>query len=281
MPAEVQPMKVIVASPSRSGTLGLYQAMQILGFRTYHLVECIANRGLPHMEVFEEAVTAEHNSLSGIKKYDRADYDRWLGDYSCIVEVPSYLGTGLIEAYVNDPDVKFILTERNPEKWATSINKTIGPNAEMSHQFPFLILKYFNATMYHTHTLIELIYRVMSKCTARGEAENVENIQKHYTEYVKKAKEVIPADRLCHIQLEDGLGWENICPFLDLPIPEQAYPGRNEPEKMHQLSKQMLKPMIMDAVTKLSAIAIPVVGITCWAAMKYGPKVVAAVGKPQ
>lgn len=56
--------------------------MQILGFRTYHLVECIANRGLPHMEVFEEAVTAEHNSLSGIKKYDRADYDRWLGDYS-------------------------------------------------------------------------------------------------------------------------------------------------------------------------------------------------------
>jgi hypothetical protein len=34
------------------------------------------------MEVVAEAITAQYNELSGIKKFDRADYDRWLGDYN-------------------------------------------------------------------------------------------------------------------------------------------------------------------------------------------------------
>lgn len=55
--------------------------MQILGFKTYHLYECIAVHGLPHMEVFEEAVIAQCNDLSGIKKFSKSDYERWLGEY--------------------------------------------------------------------------------------------------------------------------------------------------------------------------------------------------------
>ncbi|CAG8253674.1 unnamed protein product [Penicillium salamii] len=301
MPAEVQPMKVIVASPSRydtilsqrvtvdthqcpffsSGTLGLYQAMQILGFRTYHLYECIANRGLSHMKVFEEAVTAEHDSLSGIKKYKKADYEGWLGDYDCIVEAPSYLGTGLIEAYVHDPNVKFILTERDPKKWVTSINNTIGPNVELSRKFPFVILKHFDATLFHTHVVIDIIYRVMSGGTALGDAENTENMQQHYEEYIRRVKETVPTHQLCHIRLEDGLGWENICPFLGLPVPEQAYPDRNEPGKMQQLTQEMFKPMLVTAVIKLSAFVVPAVGITWWATINYGPMAVAALGKTQ
>jgi hypothetical protein len=65
-----------------SGTLGLYRAMRILGYKTYHLAECIFVHGLPHMEVFEEAITAQYNELSGVKKFDRSDYERWLGDYN-------------------------------------------------------------------------------------------------------------------------------------------------------------------------------------------------------
>jgi hypothetical protein len=55
--------------------------MRILGFKTYHLYECIAVHGLPHMEVFEEALIAQYDGLSGIKKYTKADYERWLGNY--------------------------------------------------------------------------------------------------------------------------------------------------------------------------------------------------------
>jgi hypothetical protein len=56
--------------------------MRILGYKTYHLYECMLVHGVPHMNVFAEAITAQHNDLSGLKKFNRADYDRWLGDYN-------------------------------------------------------------------------------------------------------------------------------------------------------------------------------------------------------
>ncbi|KAJ5456574.1 hypothetical protein N7530_011848 [Penicillium desertorum] len=275
MPAEVLPMKIIVASPSRSGTLGLYQAMRILGYKTYHFYECITVHGLPHMEICSEAITAQYNRLSGVKKYNRADYDKWLGDYDCLVEIPSMMGPDLIEAYIDDPGVKFILTERNPDKWATSVNNTAGVVIDMPYQFPFSILKYFDATLYRFLAMNELVYRAMSGCTGPGDAENAQNLRKHYTDYIKKVKEIIPADRLCYIRLEDGLDWENICPFLGVPIPEEAYPGRNEPEKFQKLVHEFLQPKMMVAVMRLSAVAVPAIGILGWAAVKYGPPALA------
>ncbi|CAG8162822.1 unnamed protein product [Penicillium olsonii] len=278
-PANPRPMKVVVASPSRSGTMGLYHAMKILGFKTYHLYECMVHCGTPHMEVCQEAVIAQCNDLSGIKKYSKADYEKWLGDYDCLVEVPSHVGSDILEAYADDPNVKFILTERDPDKWVTSVNKTAGALLDMPYTFPFVILKYFDATLYRFLVLNETLYRIMAKCTRPGEEDNAMALRKGYTDYIKKAKQIIPADRLCYIELEKGLGWENICPFLNLPIPDQDYPGRNEPEKFQALVQEFLQPKINAAIMRLSAIALPVVGVAGWAAFKYGPQAVAALKK--
>ncbi|CAI7673589.1 unnamed protein product [Penicillium bialowiezense] len=156
--------------------------MQILGFKTYHLYECIAVHGLPHMEVFEEAVIAQCNDLSGIKKFSKSDYERWLGEYDCLVEVTSHVGTDIIEAYADDPDVKFILTERDSEKWALSVNNTAGGLIDMPYMFPFVILKYFDATLYRFLVMNETVYRAISKCTRPGDADNIPSLQKHYTD---------------------------------------------------------------------------------------------------
>ncbi|CAG8936489.1 unnamed protein product [Penicillium salamii] len=259
--------------------MGLYQAMQILGFKTYHFYECIVNHGLPHMEVLQEAVTAQCNDLSGIKKYTKADYEKWLGEYDCLVEVPSHVGTDILEAYADDPNVKFILTERDPDKWVTSVNNTAGALIDMPYKFPFVILKHFDATLYRFLHLNETVYRAMSKCTKPGSADNAQALRKQYTDYIKKAKEIIPADRLCLIKLEDGLDWENICPFLELPIPAQAYPDRNEPERFQKLVQGFLQPKINAAIMRLSVVALPVVGVAGWAAMKYGPSAITALTK--
>jgi hypothetical protein len=65
----------------RSGTLGLYRAMQILGFKPYHLYECVAVHGVPHMQVFHEAIVAQYNRIAGVKKFTQSDFENWLGDY--------------------------------------------------------------------------------------------------------------------------------------------------------------------------------------------------------
>jgi hypothetical protein len=92
------------------------------------------------------------------------------------------MGPDLIEAYIDDPGVKFILTERNPDKWATSVNNTAGVVIDMPYQFPFSILKYFDATLYRFLAMNELVYRAMSGCTGPGDAENAQNLRKHYTD---------------------------------------------------------------------------------------------------
>lgn len=84
---------------------------------------------------------------------------------------------------------------------------------------------------------------------------------------IKQVKETIPADRLCLIQLEDGLDWESICPFLGLPVPDQAYPDRNEPEKFQKMVQDFIQPRIVAAAMKLGAVFIPVAGVLGWAAV--------------
>ncbi|KAI9924688.1 hypothetical protein MW887_006540 [Aspergillus wentii] len=262
VPAAIRQMKVIVASPSRSGTLGLYRAMQILGYNSYHLYECVAVHGVQHMKIFKEAITAQYYPSSGVKRITRADCDKWLADYDCLVEIPSYLGVDVIKAYANDPDVKFILTERSPEKWAKSVRNSVGKVVAMSGAFPFNILKYFDAFLWHFFDFNVLVYRAIG-------GENEELLYQYYTEYLEKVKTTLPADRLCLIRLEDGIDWETICPFLGVPVPQVAYPGRNEPEKFQAMVQEALQPKVTAAMMRMGAVVVPVLGILGWASKSY------------
>jgi hypothetical protein len=100
-----------------------------------------------------------------------------------------------------------------------------------------------------------------------------------YISSVKMVKEKIPKERLLVIRLEDGLGWEQICPFLEMPIPEEEYPRGNEPEKFKALLKGYMAPRMRNAMVKLATLVVPVVGVGAWLAMKHGPALyVAAMG---
>lgn len=64
-----------------SGTLSMYRAMNILGFKSYHFAECVLEKGLPHLKIFNEAITAQYNRLSGVKRYRKDDFERWMSGY--------------------------------------------------------------------------------------------------------------------------------------------------------------------------------------------------------
>lgn len=67
------------------------------------------------------------------------------------------------------------------------------------------------------------------------------------------------------VKLEEGLRWEQICPFLDLPIPDEKYPRGNEPEKFRKLLESHLKPRVQLAVLRLGALAVTALGIIGYA----------------
>ncbi|KAJ5110031.1 hypothetical protein N7532_002676 [Penicillium argentinense] len=278
-PKEIRRKKVIVASPSRSGTLGLYAAMKILGYRPYHLYECVCVQGSTHIKIFREAIIAQYNWLSGVKRLRKPDCEKWLADYDCIIEVPSYLGMDVIQSYIDDPEVKFILTERNPKNWALSFNNTAAKVAALATTFPVSILKYFHADLYHFFDVNVLVYRALSSNTKPGDAENEEMLCEYYSEYIKKAKATIPDDRLLLIKLEDedGIDWDTICPFLGLPVPKEDYPDRHFPEKFAALLQEFLQPRVKAAMFRCVLLTVSLLGATGWAMVKYGPSLLPAL----
>ncbi|KAJ5365879.1 hypothetical protein N7517_008765 [Penicillium concentricum] len=86
-------------------------------------------------------------------------------------------------------------------------------------------------------------------------------MRRNYIEYIEMAKRTIPVDRLCHIKLEDGLGWEQICPFLYMPIPDQEYPDRNEPARYQAIVTEVIQLMITRAIIRFANVAVPTVGV--------------------
>lgn len=99
-----------------------------------------------------------------------------------MVEIPSYMGMDMIEAYAEDPDVRFILTERSPEKWAKSVNNTTAQVATMCSQFPFSILKYFDSTLFEFLDLNRVIYQGLACGTKPGGPGNEQILARYYAE---------------------------------------------------------------------------------------------------
>ncbi|EFY84264.1 hypothetical protein MAC_09694 [Metarhizium acridum CQMa 102] len=259
-PKTKAPVKVIVATASRTGTLSVYEAMKVLGYKTFHMKQCVHESGVPHMEVLAEAIQARYSPLSGIKRYSRPDFDKWLAEYDCIVEIPYFLGPGLLNAYADDPNIKFILTDRDPDKWVTSMNSTAGEIVTKMKQFPLNVLHYFNRDLHKFVMLHKVIYEAIADGTVPGDRNNEAAMRRNYVSYIEMAKSVLPADRLLFFHLEDGLGWEQICAFLHLPTPDQPFPTPHVQENFRSNVRDWLKPRIQNAMMTLAAVVVPVVG---------------------
>jgi hypothetical protein len=92
------------------------------------------------------------------------------------------MGRDLLEAYAADPDVKFILTERQPDKWAKSVNNSAGGVVAMAESFPMNILKHFDAILFEFMKANVLVYNAISACTRPGDADNEWELCRHYND---------------------------------------------------------------------------------------------------
>lgn len=81
----------------------------------------------------------------------------------------------------------------------------------------------------------------------------------------EQVKRLVPKDKLGYFSLEDGFGWEQICPHLDKPIPDQRYPRGNAPKEFHALTMKILGPSFKRAAAiVVTTVLVPVIGISAW-----------------
>ena len=191
-------LQVIGSGFGRTGTMSLKLALEQLGFGPcYHMVEVFKN---------PQAAGWWADAADG-----QPDWAKIFAGYNSTVDWPNAtFYAELAQAY---PDAKVVHTERDPEAWFRSTQATIfrddtagadsGPFAGM---FAKVIRRLFDDNM-HDHDHVIDVY------------------QRHNAQ----VRATIPAERL--LVYEVAQGWEPLCAFLGVPVPDSPMPKVNSTEE--------------------------------------------------
>lgn len=130
------------------------------------------------------------------------------------------------------PNAKVVLTTRDPERWYESVKGTIfqvrGFTSGSVGIFNKLVgnFKRFNMACVMSNQEHHVNKRGLFDTIACGKEDSVT----FYHKWVKYVKETVPSERL--LVFEAKQGWQPLCTFLKLPIPEGPFPHVNDTPSM-------------------------------------------------
>ena len=197
------PLKIVGAGFGRTSTLSLKFALEKLGFNPcYHMMEVSQNKDF----VKYWAAAAQGNL---------PNWDDVFKGYEATVDWPST--TYWKEISDHYPDSKVILSVREPEGWYKSVMNTIyGPdNRKALAELPA------------DHPRRVMVDRIFDT-TFDGKIEDKDHAISVFNKHIEEVKATVAPERL--LVYEVGSGWNPICSFLDLPVPDEDYPKTNSTE---------------------------------------------------
>jgi hypothetical protein len=77
-------------------------------------------------------------------------------------------------------------------------------------------------------------------------------------------KKLVPADKLLVVKLEDGLGWEQLCPFLGVDVPTIPYPRINDTKQFQATAKANFQNGRRRFMQVIGVTAIVVTAVGLW-----------------
>lgn len=192
-------LEVVGAGFGRTGTLSLKLALERLGFGPcHHMVEVIGNP--EQIALWEQVV--EGNT----------DWDTVFSGYRATVDWPGVHFWRELTAHYSD--AKVILTVRDPERWYESVKETIFRVAETSTPDAT------DAGRRH------ILGRVVWDGDFDGRFEDKDHTIAVFNDHNEAVRREIPAGRL--LEFEVGQGWEPLCAFLGVPVPDEPFPRSND-----------------------------------------------------
>ncbi|MEZ4865651.1 MAG: sulfotransferase [Caldilineaceae bacterium] len=195
-------LKVIGAGFGRTGTHSLSKALEMLGFGPcYHVQEIGKNPG--HYERWQDAIDGK-----------AMDWDALYGSYVSAVEWPTV--TFLPQLLTRYPQAKIILTWRDAETWYASARATIFDSLELSAFNPDEGKRMRSG----------LLRRLILEQTFAGKYGDKAYAIHIYEEHVQRVVQMVPPERLLQFHVADG--WEPLCHFLGISMPEEPFPRVND-----------------------------------------------------
>jgi hypothetical protein len=205
-------MRVIGAGFGRTGTLSLKRALEDLGFGpTYHMQEVMRRRG--HVDAWlRYARTGE------------VDWDRLFAGFGSGVDFPVSCVWEELAAHL--PDAKVVLTVRDPQRWWESTATTIYRAGTV---FPGWMLRTVPVTRHFTEMVDRLVWQGLFDGRFLDRAHAIGVFERH----VEHVRATCPPERLLVFEVADG--WEPLCAFLGVPVPDHPFPRLNDAAAMRRL----------------------------------------------
>lgn len=194
-------LSVIGAGLGRTGTLSLRTALERLGLGPcYHMREVLQRP--EHVEIWDRAADGK-----------QVDWEVLPGSYRSAVDWPvCAFYRELTKRY---PQAKVILTKRDPERWHSSVMETIYPFMAKAVLEGDPALQAWGA----------MAHKLILEQTFGGRLADREHAIAVYERHNEAVRRTIPPERL--LVYEIAQGWEPLCRFLDLPVPEEPFPQVN------------------------------------------------------
>ena len=191
-------LKVIGSGLGRTGTLSTKLALEQLGFvRCHHMAEVFMN--------------PEQVPLGIAAGEGKPDWDAIFGKYQAMVDHPGCAyWRELMDFY---PDAKVLHTVRDPDKWFDSTQATIfnpdrpaPPEGTPLATFFGQLSAFYGGDM-HDRAFMTDFFRRHTEAVLAG----------------------VPRERLLVFNVAEG--WEPLCAFLGVPVPDSPYPRENSTEQ--------------------------------------------------
>lgn len=219
-------LKVIGAGFGRTGTMSVYTALNQLGFPCYHMFEVLENEdNKSHLDFWRQVA----NGNAG----EQHDWEQVFAKYTATVDNPACcVWKELLAAY---PDAKVVLTlhPRGAEAWYESTIETIYFT---ENRWQFKVLEW---TTPFGRKFGRMSRKLIWQRSHKGTMEDRDKAIAHYHEHIENVKARVPEDRLLIFTVDQG--WEPLCRFLDVPVPEEPFPNVNDRQQILETIRGMTK----------------------------------------
>lgn len=197
-------MQVIGSGFGRTGTLSTKHALEILGFGPCHHME----------EVLRHP--AEGREWVRIARGGTPDWAALMARYGSCVDFPaSVVWKELLATF---PDAKVLHTVRDADRWYDSTRSTIHRSGEFITGW----LRAFTPAGYP----VQIAERLVWDGLFDGRFEDREHAIAVYQAWTADVIASVSEDRLLVFDVADG--WEPLCAFLDVPVPDRPFPRVND-----------------------------------------------------
>lgn len=211
-------LKVIGAGIGRTGTESLKLALEELGFgKCYHMFELVKRPDdLAAWEKLENDIPIDPEKL--------------FEGYASAVDFPAFFYYKDFLKYF--PDAKVILTVRDPDRWYQSAAKTIFRPVPNLLFILARIFGIFSKKARKFPAIYDYIQRVGHEKLFEGKITDPEHCKAVFNAWNEAVKRNVPPAQLLVFEVKQG--WEPLCEFLNVPIPDRPFPHSNKGESFQK-----------------------------------------------